>query len=174
MTQQIDTPIVLVGLMGAGKTTLGRLLAEANAIEFIDTDELIVSRAGADIPWIFDVEGESGFRERETAVLEELMNTKQPTVISTGGGIVTQARNRELLKDASHVIYLSVTPQKLYARIGKDKRRPLLNTPNPQQTLIDLFEARDPLYNEVATQVVETSRCSPKEALVRLKAAVSR
>lgn len=172
MTVSSKDAIFLVGLMGAGKTTLGRLLAEYLGFDFYDTDEQVVARAGANIPWIFDVEGEAGFRERETAVLAEMVALKG-VVVSTGGGIVTVPENREYLNSVQKVIYLSVSPRKLYSRIGKDSRRPLLQTDDPLKTLQDLFDIRDPLYRLVATDVIGTGGYSPKEALEKLKAVVA-
>jgi shikimate kinase len=158
--------LFLVGLMGAGKTTLGKMLAESLSVPFVDTDEEIVVRCGADIPWIFDVEGESGFRERETAVLRDYISVD--AIVSTGGGIVTMPENRDLLKQSGRVVYLRVEPERLFARIGKDKRRPLLQTADPLSALKGLFDVRDPLYREVATDILDAGSQSPKEMLNKL------
>lgn len=165
MSESVNS-VFLVGLMGAGKTTLGKMLAESLSVPFVDTDEEIVVRCGADIPWIFDVEGEARFRERETAVLRDYVSAN--AIVSTGGGIVIMPENRDLLKLSGRVVYLRVEPERLFARIGKDKRRPLLQTQDPLGTLRSLFEVRDPLYREVATDVLDAGSQSPKEMLNKL------
>jgi shikimate kinase len=167
--------IVLVGPMGAGKSTIGRSLAILLSRDFMDTDQVIEQRTGADIPWIFDVEGEAGFRDREAAVLKEAL-THSKLVLATGGGIVMREDNRQLLKTHSGpVIYLTADIEQLVERTARDKKRPLLQVEDPRSRIIDLFEARDPLYREVATLVVKTDRRAPKlvaEEIVRkLKAA---
>jgi len=167
MSFTLNHPVFLVGLMGAGKTTLGKLAAEALSVPFVDTDEEIVTRAGADITWIFDVEGEQGFRARETSVLQDYV-AESPMIVSTGGGIIQTPVNRELLNSATQVIYLDAEPEKLYARIGKDKRRPLLQTEDPLQRLKELHANRDPLYREVATDVLYAYNYPPKEMARRL------
>ncbi len=153
--------IVLVGPMGAGKSTIGRLLSKQLQLPFKDSDTVIEERSGADIPWIFDVEGEDGFRQRETAVLKDLMH-EASLVLATGGGIVLRPENRELLEKADVVIYLSADAEHLVSRTEKDKKRPLLQVPNPKQKILDLLEERDPLYREVATRIVTTDTRSPK------------
>ncbi len=153
--------IVLVGPMGAGKSTIGRLLSKQLQLPFKDSDTVIEERSGADIPWIFDVEGEDGFRQRETAVLRDLMY-EASLVLATGGGIVLRPENRELLKKADVVIYLSADPEHLVSRTEKDKKRPLLQVADPKQKILDLLEERDPLYREVATRIVTTDTRSPK------------
>ena len=154
--------IVLVGPMGAGKSTIGRLLAKQLQLPFKDSDTVIEARSGADIPWIFDVEGEEGFRQREMAVLRELL--KEPSlVLATGGGIVLKDENRRLLKEfAEVVIYLSADVRHLIRRIEKDKKRPLLQVADPQQQIRRLLDERDSLYREVATRIVTTDTRSPK------------
>lgn len=164
-------PIFLVGLMGAGKTTLGKLAAAELAIPFYDIDEEIQLRCGADIPWIFDVEGEQGFREREAHVLEDIVKQGRG-VISTGGGIVIGEQNRAVLKASGHVVYLCSTAEQLYARIGRDKRRPLLQTEDPLARLKSLLLAREGFYREVADQVFISDNSAPKEAAKKLVAAI--
>lgn len=153
--------VVLVGPMGAGKSTIGRLLATRLSFDFFDTDSVIEERTGADIPWIFDVEGEEGFRARETAVLAELVSEKA-SVIATGGGIVMRDENRELLRNAQAVVYLTASIDQLVERTCKDKKRPLLQVEDPRAKIIELINRRDPLYKEVSGYVVETDGRSPK------------
>lgn len=154
-------PIFLVGPMGAGKTTIGKLLAKHLGREFVDCDHYIVAQTGADIPWIFAKEGENGFRDRETRALMEL--TAMPNIImATGGGAVGRAENRELLKTGL-VIYLDANVDTQLFRTKKDKNRPLLQTENPRAVLETLYEKRHPLYQEVATIIVPTGRAYPKQ-----------
>lgn len=147
--------IVLVGPMGAGKSTVGRNLASRLSYTFTDTDHLIEERAGADIPWIFDVEGESGFRARETATLESLLGVSQQ-VIATGGGIVVRPENHEILRKLGKVVYLTASVDQLVARTSKDKKRPLLQVDDPKTRIEQLLEHRDPLYRQLADYVLNT------------------
>jgi len=132
--------LYLVGPMGAGKTTIGRHLAKFLQREFVDLDAEIEVRCGADIPWIFDVEGEQGFRDRESALLQEVAG-RQGLVVATGGGIVLRAENRLLLKEHGLAIYLSVTPRELYERTRNDLHRPLLQVPNRRAVIDRLVES---------------------------------
>lgn len=147
--------IILVGPMGAGKSTVGRQLASRLSFSFLDTDHVIEERTGADIPWIFDVEGEEGFRQRETAVLKDLLDLKLH-VIATGGGIVEKEENYSLLRELGQVFYLTASVDQLYARTCKDKKRPLLQVDDPRQKIQEIFDRRDPLYRRVADQVLDT------------------
>jgi len=156
-----SSTIFLVGPMGAGKSTIGRMLAAELAFGFRDSDRVIEERTGADIPWIFDMEGEEGFRDRETAVLRDLAQ-EVDTVIATGGGIVLRPENREIMKDAGLVIYLTASIDQLVERTARDKKRPLLQVENPRQKIIELITQREPLYKDAATYVVNTDRRSPK------------
>jgi shikimate kinase len=141
--------IFLVGPMGVGKTTIGRLLAAELDLTFKDTDHEIEERAGADISWIFDMEGESGFRAREKVVIEEL--TRLPGVLlSTGGGSIVLEENRKCLQSRGTVIFLDTTVDLQLERTKKDKNRPLLQIDNPRSVLTELKNTRDPLYNEIA------------------------
>lgn len=162
--------IYLVGPMGAGKTTIGKLLAKQLNREFVDCDWHIVQQTGADIPWIFEKEGEAGFRERETRALSELVALPK-IVMATGGGAVGLPENRALLKNGL-VIYLEASVDVQLARTKKDKNRPLLQSDNPRAVLESLYEKRHPLYLEVADLVVPTGRLYPKQMvadiLVRL------
>ena len=159
--------IILIGPMGAGKSTIGRHLSSRLALNFLDTDHVIEERTGADIPWIFDVEGEDGFRTRESAVLAELLDAKD-AVIATGGGIVVKESNRQLLSSASNVIYLTASIDQLVNRTYKDKKRPLLQVDDPKTKIIELFEARDPLYREVADHILVTDGYSVKSAVQKI------
>ena len=154
--------VYLVGPMGAGKTTVGRHLAELLGREFLDSDHEIERKTGATIPWIFEKEGEQGFRGRETIVIDEL-TTRQNLVLATGGGVVTQAPNREFLKQRGLVIYLYTPVEIQLQRTYRDKNRPLLQVENPEKKLKDLLEARDPFYREVAHYIIETNQGAARD-----------
>lgn len=155
--------IFLVGPMGAGKTTIGKLLAKHLGRQFVDCDWHIVQQTGADIPWIFEKEGEVGFRDRETRALAEL--TVLPDIVmATGGGAVERAENRELLKNGL-VIYLDASVDTQLARTKKDKNRPLLQSDNPRAVLESLYHRRNPLYREVADIIMPTGRAFPKQMI---------
>lgn len=156
------TNVFLVGPMGVGKTTIGRLLADELHYSFLDTDREIEARCGADIPWIFDVEGEEGFRLREQKVLEEL-SANDHQVLATGGGIVLKPENREILKRRGIVVYLTARLDLLVDRTGKDKKRPLLMVDDPRSALEKTLITRDPLYREVATMIVSTDSQNPRQ-----------
>ncbi|WP_026240934.1 shikimate kinase [Thiobacillus thioparus] len=151
--------LYLVGLMGAGKTTVGRLLAKHYGCPFYDSDHEIEARTGVKIPVIFEIEGEAGFRKREEAAIAELTGLSG-IVLATGGGAVLSAANRDNLKKNGVVIYLRGMPEHLYERTRHDRNRPLLQTDNPLARLRELFKQRDPLYREVADIVVDTGRQS--------------
>jgi shikimate kinase len=145
--------------MGAGKTTVGRLLAKHYGCAFFDSDHEIEARTGVKIPLIFEIEGEAGFRKREEAAITEL-TARQGIVLATGGGAVLSPVNRENLRKNGVVIYLRGTPEHLYERTRHDRNRPLLQTGNPLAKLHELYTQRDPLYREVADIVVDTGRQS--------------
>jgi shikimate kinase len=149
--------LYLVGMMGAGKTTVGRLLARRLKLRFVDSDHEIEHRCGVKVPLIFDIEGEAGFRARETQTLAEL-TCAEGIVLATGGGAVLAEGNRRRLAAAGTVIYLRATPEDLYERVRQDRNRPLLATPDPLARLRELYLQRDPLYHEVADIVVDTGR----------------
>lgn len=152
--------------MGAGKSTIGRLLSDELGREFIDSDKVIEERSGANIPWIFDLEGEAGFRERETQVIEDLLLEPEPKVLATGGGAVLKPENRELLVSSGVVFYLQTSVEQQLIRTAKDKGRPLLQGDNPEAILRTLAEHRNPLYQQTAHFTVDTNGLSPK-AVVR-------
>jgi shikimate kinase len=157
--------IFLVGMMGSGKTTVGRRLARRLGRSFLDTDHEIQERTGVSIPTIFEIEGEAGFRRRESAVLAEIARGED-LVVATGGGIVLAEQNRRLLRQRGTVVYLRASVEDLFARTRHDRNRPLLQTEDPRAKLAELFAARDPLYREVADIIMETGRQSV-QTLVR-------
>jgi len=157
--------IFLVGMMGAGKTTVGKLLAKRLGKTFMDTDHEIQSRTGVSISTIFEIEGESGFRRRESAVLEEIAG-RRDLVVATGGGIVLSRENRKMLREQGTVVYLRASLDDLFGRTRRDRSRPLLQTEDPRGKLAELLVARDPLYREVADIIMDTSTQSV-HALVR-------
>ena len=151
--------IFLVGLMGAGKTSVGRLLARRLGKTFYDCDHEIERATGVNIPVIFEIEGEEGFRARERRMLAELVQ-RSGVVLATGGGAVLAAENRAALKANGAVVYLRASPQDLWQRTRHDRNRPLLQTDDPMGTLARLYEERDPLYCEVADVVIDTGNQS--------------
>lgn len=156
--------IFLVGLPGAGKSTVGRYLAAELDATFYDLDEEIALRAGADIPWIFDVEGEAGFRDRETAVVKDLAALDN-VVIATGGGVVLREDNRRIMSHASTVVYLSASLSTLVSRTSGKTKRPLLAGKDVNQVLKDLMRVREPLYEQIADlTVVSTGGAAKKLA----------
>lgn len=156
--------IFLIGLMGAGKTTIGRQIANELSLEFFDSDHEIENRTGVTITHIFDIEGEAGFRKRETTVLNELTE-KKGIVLATGGGAILKAENRQFLMSRGTTIYLYANIDTLLERTSKDRNRPLLQTENPQAKLKELFETRDPLYRETADIIIDTGKDSVRLAL---------
>ncbi|WP_298775573.1 shikimate kinase AroK [uncultured Shewanella sp.] len=153
--------IFLVGPMGAGKSTIGRHLAQMLHLEFHDSDQEIESRTGADIAWVFDVEGEDGFRVRETQVVADLTE-KQGIVLATGGGSIQSKEIRNNLSARGIVVYLETTIDKQVARTQRDKRRPLLQVEDPREVLENLAAIRNPLYEEIADVIVKTDEQSAK------------
>ncbi|MBF1163679.1 shikimate kinase [Dechloromonas agitata] len=148
--------IYLVGLMGAGKTTVGRMLAKRLGRQFLDSDHEIVERTGVPIPTIFEIEGEEGFRRREAQTIHDLTGGSD-LVLATGGGVVMNPDNRSRLHDTGWVVYLNVPPRLLYERTRHDRNRPLLQVGDPLAKLEELHAARDPLYRETAHLVVDGS-----------------
>ncbi|MBX9712365.1 MAG: shikimate kinase AroK [Pseudomonadaceae bacterium] len=169
--------LILVGPMGAGKSTIGRLLAKELRLPFKDSDKEIEQRTGADIPWIFDVEGEQGFREREQAVIVDLCGA-DGLVLATGGGAVLREENRRALRAGGRVVYLHATVEQQIDRTSRDRNRPLLRTADPARVLSDLMAIRDPLYREIADVVIETDERPPRmvvlEIIERLEALAPR
>lgn len=157
-------PLILVGMMGAGKSTAGRRLAQRLGRRFVDADATLEERCGVTVSTIFELEGEEGFRRREAAILEEL--TRMPSIVlATGGGAVLAAENRRLLRERGHVVYLKASPADLWHRLRRDRSRPLLRTANPRERIVELLAEREPLYEIVAHSVVPTAR-QPIDQLV--------
>jgi shikimate kinase len=154
--------------MGAGKTSVGRFLAKRLGKAFYDSDHEIQKRTGVKIPVIFEIEGEQGFRMRETAALKEL-TALEGIVLATGGGAVISAENRRQLAANGMVIYLRAAPVDLWQRTRNDRNRPLLQTTNPLAKLEQLFVERDPLYREVAAITIDTGNQSVRNLALRLE-----
>lgn len=155
---QFNGNLILIGLMGAGKTTLGKQIARRLDYRFYDSDQEISTAAGVSIPTIFEMEGEQGFRNRETAALGKLANQKN-IVLSTGGGSVLREENRRILRQSGTVIYLHAQPETLLERTRCDSNRPLLQVADPLGKLQELYTARDPLYRQTAHIVIESLSC---------------
>ena len=154
--------IFIVGPMGSGKSTVGKIISDEMFLSFFDTDEEIESRTGASIDWIFDLEGESGFRKRETDILNEMVE-KNSIVLSTGGGIILSDGNRESLSSRGTVFYLSTPIPTQVERTAKDKDRPLLKDGDPKEILTKLHDERENLYEMVSDYIVDTENKSSKE-----------
>lgn len=165
--------IFLIGPMGAGKSTIGRQLAGFLNRPFFDIDNEIESRAGADIQWIFDMEGEAGFRVRESKVLMEVIANDRSSVIATGGGIILSAKNRAILSENGQVVYLSATKQQLFERTRKDKNRPLLQVKDRKAVIDRLVREREPLYKEVADLIFPSGHISPNKITKTLAKALA-
>jgi shikimate kinase len=153
--------VFLVGPMGAGKTTIGKYLAQQLNLQFADSDTEIEARTGADIPWIFDVEGEEGFRVREQQAVAE-MTLWDNVLLATGGGVIMRQENRQVLAARGFVIYLHATVDEQVRRTHRDRRRPLLQDGDPEEILGNLMVVRDPLYREIADHIIDTDGCSPR------------
>ena len=154
--------IFIVGPMGSGKSTVGKIISSELFLNFFDTDEEIETRTGASIDWIFDLEGEEGFRKRESKVLGEMVQ-QNSIVLSTGGGIILSETNRELLSSRGTVFYLSTPIEVQLERTSKDKDRPLLKDKDPEKVLADLQKSRQSLYEEVSDHIINTENKSGSE-----------
>ncbi|WP_233213850.1 shikimate kinase [Pollutimonas nitritireducens] len=150
-----DQPLFLVGMMGAGKTTIGRSLARILDREFLDLDHELEARCGVRVSLIFDIEGEEGFRRRETTALDEC-SRRRGIVLATGGGAVLSPENRKYLKERGVVVYLRASADELFRRVSRDRNRPLLQTSDPKGRLRSLLQEREPLYEEVASITFDT------------------
>ena len=169
----ISLPLILIGPTGAGKTTVGRVLAAKLNVSFFDLDDEIGTRSGANIPWIFDVEGEDGFRDRETRVFADLVS-QGDVVVSTGAGVVLREKNREILiRNKPQVIWLQVDLKTQLDRLKNDKNRPLLQVTDPKRKLRIMAAEREPLYQAHASIKVQTSKTNPaivvRQIMERLK-----
>ena len=149
----------LTGLPGAGKSSLGKHLAERSGYDFIDADKFLVNKSGVDIPTIFAMEGEEGFRAREEKVIDELTQ-RQNIVLATGGGAVISERNRHYLRSRGYVIYLHTQPEILFERTKYDRSRPLLQVKDSLSRLKELYMVRDPLYRQIADDILEVGEQS--------------
>jgi shikimate kinase len=167
------TNIYLVGPMGAGKSTIGRMLAKELGLPFYDSDHEVEARSGADIPWIFDVEGEEGFRQREIQVIEELC-AERGVILATGGGAVTRIENRRQLGTNGFVVFLKASVPAQLARTEKDKKRPLLQRPDREAVLSSLLKEREPLYTGIADLELDTELLSPKALINEIIRAVEK
>ena len=171
----MDVPsnIFLIGPMGAGKSTIGRRLAAAVDKVFVDADHALEDRTGVEIPLIFELEGEAGFRKRESELLAQLVR-REGIVLATGGGVVLSAQNRAHLAEHGFVVYLDAPIDLLVARVARDRHRPLMQTADPKATMQEIMHIRDPLYRESADIVVrsthQSSRFVVKEILQRIEA----
>jgi shikimate kinase len=146
--------------MGAGKSTIGRFISDQLSCPFVDLDKIIEDRAGASIPWIFDIEGEEGFRERETAALDEVLKT-EPQVIATGGGCILKPVNQKMFEQGT-TVYLVTSIEQQLERTAKDKNRPLLQAEDPEDILANLAQKRNPIYERLADIEVITNSKPPK------------
>lgn len=153
--------------MGAGKTTIGRQLAKKLSIDFYDSDYEIEKRTGVKISLIFEIEGEEGFRRRETQVLRELSQMNK-IVLSTGGGALIQTENREVLRNNGYIIYLKSSPEMLFKRTAGDKRRPLLQGDNRLEQIRKILTEREPAYIEMADEIIDSEKMSIKQIIQKI------
>lgn len=163
----------LVGMMGAGKTTVGKLLAQQLGKDFIDSDDEIQRRTGVTITHIFDVEGEDGFRQREINVIQDLVKLNN-IILATGGGVILNEQNRNALRHNGVVVYLKSTVHDLWQRTRHDRNRPLLQTDDPRSRLKELYEQRDPLYTQTADLVMPTGKQSVHSLVQQLQQELNR
>lgn len=170
MTRQGN--VFLIGPMGAGKTTIGRHVAMLVHKRFVDADQEIEKRTGVTIPVIFEIEGESGFRRRESMVVDELTR-EQDIVLATGGGVVLLEENRQVLKQRGTVVYLQADLETLVERTRRDRNRPLLQTEDPRAKIAELLRQREPIYRQIADVVVDTGQRAPssvaRDIVARIK-----
>ena len=155
--------IVLVGFMGSGKSAIGRSIAKRLGFQFLDSDQIVVQRAGRPIVDIFAEEGEEAFRNYETQALESLQHHKR-CVVATGGGAVLREHNRELLRELGFVVCLTASEDAIFERVSRTNKRPLLRTENPRETLHKLLEARQPAYTAAAQLTLDTTELTQPQA----------
>ncbi|MBK2029015.1 shikimate kinase AroK [Francisella noatunensis] len=160
--------IFLIGPVGAGKSTIGKQLAKQLKLEFIDSDDTIEKKCGVDINWIFDLEGEEGFRKRERDVIAEILAEKQNIVLATGGGAILDPDTRSLLSSRGKVVYLGATIEQQLERTAKDTKRPLLRVDDKKPVLEQLMAEREPLYRSIADVVVETNGATVKNIVNKI------
>ena len=164
--------IILIGPMGSGKTSTGKMLAKEMGYVFSDTDEEVTKRTGVSVAYIFDVEGEEGFRKRECLALKECLNDNN-TILSTGGGIVLSKENRDLLQDRGTVVYLQTSIRSQVKRTASTNNRPLLQNKDPEETLEKLMLTRAPLYEEIADITIMTDNKSLQEMSKEIQRAIN-
>jgi shikimate kinase len=157
--------------MGAGKSTVGRALAQILGFEFVDSDAEIEARTGADIPWIFEIEGESGFRDRETKVIEDV-SSRDTVVMATGGGAILRGENRSVLSKRGFVVYLEATLREQIRRTSKDQQRPLLAGQDRRRVLTELMATREPLYKEIADLTLPTTKRNARQLAEQIVSAL--
>ena len=160
--------IFLIGPVGAGKSTIGKQLAKELKLEFIDSDTVIEEKCGVDISWIFDLEGEEGFRRRESDVIADILSEKQNIVLATGGGAILNSETRTLLSSRGKVVYLQATIEQQLERTSKDRKRPLLQVDDKKTVLEELMDYREPLYRSIADVVVETNNATVKNIVNKI------
>lgn len=160
--------LFLIGPMGVGKTTIGRQLAAELGLRFLDSDRELEAVTGADIPWIFDVEGESGFRLREERMIDQLTRL-DGIVLATGGGAILSPDSRRRLHERGTVVYLRASLKQLQQRTRKDRNRPLLQTADPARRVRELMEQREPLYRETAHLIIDTTRRGPRSVIAEIR-----
>ena len=169
---QQSANVYLIGPMGVGKSTIGRMLASALDMPFFDSDREIEAVTGADIPWIFDVEGEAGFRVREARMID-MLTQREGIVLATGGGAILSAQSRVNLNSRGTVVYLKASIAQQFERTGKDRNRPLLQTADPQSRIRELMKVREPLYTDTAHITVDTSRRGPRTVVTEILRRIS-
>ncbi len=168
MTMQNDPrSVFLIGMMGAGKSTVGRLLAEKLNYQFVDADRELEARSGVPIPTIFEIEGEAGFRRREIGLLDELTQ-RAGIVLATGGGAVLDAQLAQSMRERGLVIYLRASADEIFRRTRQDRSRPLLQTANPRARIDQLLAEREPLYEKAAHLVFQSAASNPRRLVARL------
>ena len=165
--------IFLIGLMGSGKTTIGRILSKTLNKKFYDSDHVVEEKTGVKVPLIFEYEGEVGFRKREESVLKDLVCHKD-IILATGGGVILSKNNCKLLADNGHVVYLKSNCEDLVARMAGDQSRPLLQEGDLKKTLESLFEFRDPMYASISDYIIETAGKRAKEVSYEIESFIKK
>jgi len=161
--------IILIGFMGAGKTTIGRRLSYVVKQPFLDMDQYIETKEGREIKQIFEKEGEASFRRIETESLEKIKNDRTNYVISTGGGLPIQVDNQKILSEMGLVFYLRVQPETIFERLQEDTKRPLLQVDDPEKKIREMLEQRNPIYEQLADYIIDVDEKSFKEILQEIK-----